>query len=890
MSPQSSIAHYRITAKLGKGGMGEVWRATDTKLVRDVAIKILPETFAQDPDRLARFTREAQVLASLNHPHIAAIYGVEERALVMELVPGPTLAERIAQGPIPLDEALPIAQQIAEALEYAHERGVIHRDLKPANIKIPPEGRVKVLDFGLARALGNEPASGDPASSPTLTMSPTVAGMILGTAAYMSPEQAKGKPVDKRADIWAFAAVLAEMLTGKPLYSGETISDTLAAVIMKEPDLQRLPAATPTSVRRLLRRCLEKDGQRRLRDIGEARIAIQDTLAGALPEEPAVAPTAPSRNAIAWAVTALMTLAFLTTGVLLWRATRLVDHPLVRLNVDLGPDALTGLSTTVSISPDGRRLVFPARGPDGKQLLATRLVNQSQTTLVTGTVGGQDPFFSPDGEWVGFFAENKLRKISVQGGAPVTLCEAVNPRGGSWGEDGNIVAALNQLSPLSRVPEAGGVPQRLTKLSSGEATHRWPQVLRGGQAILFTTAHTTIGMEDADIAVMAVKSGVTKILHHGAYHGRYLPSGHLVYMHQGLLFGVAFDANRLETRGIPVPLVEEVAGNSVTGGGQLAFSQTGTLVYLAGKGASQSWPLVWLDSSGGIQPLLTSPGVYYHPRISPEGRRLALTEMTKGQEIFVYDIKREAVTRLTFDGRSSLPVWSPDGKYIAFRSNSAPVSISLVRSDGGGESHRLLESRNNMVPSSFSPDGRRLAYYETDPEMGQDLWSLSVDTSDPDHPKAGKPEPFLRTPADERMPIFSPDGHWIAYSSNQSGIQELFVRPFPGPGGKWQISTGGELYAFWSKNGKELFYETPDNRIMVVDYTTNRDSFTVGKPRLWCDRMIFNPGAQNLDLAPDGKHFAVTAAPENVGHEKGSAHVTFLLNFFDELRRRVPVN
>jgi serine/threonine-protein kinase len=880
MSPQSSIAHYPITAKLGEGGMGEVWRATDTKLNREVAIKILPDAFAQNPDRLARFTREAQVLASLNHPNIAAIYGVEDRALIMELVPGATLAERIAQAPIAMEEVLPIAHQIAEALEYAHERGVIHRDLKPANIKVTRDGRVKVLDFGLAKAMSNDTVPADPHSSPTLTMRATLAGVILGTAGYMSPEQARGQDVDRRADIWAFGVVLYQMLTGRQLFAGLTISDTLAAVLKTEPDLSPIP----DQVRPIVERCLRKDPRRRWQAIGDVRLALEEGEPAAAGPVGAPAP----RPRIPWAIAALTTIALLVTCVFFWRAMRPVGHPLMRLNVDLGPDALTGLSTTVALSPDGRRLVFPARGPDGKQQLATRLLDQAQTTLLPGTAGGQDPFFNPDGQWIGFFAEGKLKKMSVLGGVPVTLCEAVNSRGGSWEEHGNIVAALDQLSRLSRVPESGGAPQRLTKLASGETTHRWPQLLPGGQAILFTTAHTAIVMEEADIAVMLLKSGVTKILHHGGYHGRYLPSGHLVYIHQGELFALVFDANRLETMGSPVPLVDEVAGNSVTGGGQFAFSQTGTLVYLAGKGASQSWPLVWLDSSGRIRPLLTTPGAYYHPHISPDGRRLALTEMTKGQEILVYEIEREAMTRLTFDGRSSSPVWSPDGKYIAFRSNSTPVSISLVRSDGGGESHRLLESQNNMVPSSFSPDGRRLAYWETNPETGQDLWTLPVDTSDPDHPKAGKPEPFLRTPAEELGPVFSPDGHWIAYSSNESGIQELLVRPFPGPGGKWQISTGGGLNAFWSKNGQELFYETPDNRIMVVDYTAKGDSFTAGKPRRWCDRMIFNPGARHLDLASDGKHFAVAAAPENAGPEKGSVHVVFLLNFFDELRRRIP--
>jgi serine/threonine-protein kinase len=441
MNPQSSIAHYRITAKLGEGGMGAVYRATDTKLGREVAIKVLPEAFAADPDRLARFTREAQVLASLNHPNIAAIYGVEDRALVMELVEGPTLAERIAEGPIPLEEALAIARQIGDALEAAHERNVVHRDLKPANIKITLEGRVKVLDFGLAKALSNNaPApTGDGVNSPTRTMRSTVLGIILGTAGYMAPEQAKGKPVDKRADIWSFGVVLYEMLTGEALFAGDTVSDTLAAVLTKEPDWQRVP----NKVERLLKSCLEKEPKRRLRDIGDAWKLVEDERGTGVPRPDKARPTG--------VALALVSMFIATVGISgWWRATRPVDHPLTRLSVDLGREAMIGLSTTVAISPDGRRLVFPARGPEGKQQLATRPLDQAQLTLLPGTDGGTDPFFSPDGQWVGFFAGARVKKISVQGGAPVTLASNNYPRGGSWGEDGNIVITFGSVQPLSR--------------------------------------------------------------------------------------------------------------------------------------------------------------------------------------------------------------------------------------------------------------------------------------------------------------------------------------------------------------------------------------------------------------------------------------------------------
>jgi serine/threonine-protein kinase len=879
MTPQQAIAHYRITGKLGEGGMGAVYRATDIKLGREVAIKVLPDAFASDPDRLARFTREAQVLASLNHPHIAAIYGVEDRALIMELVEGPTLAERIAEGPIPLEESLEIARQIGDALEAAHEKGIVHRDLKPANIKVTADGRVKVLDFGLAKAL--DPRAGvasDPVNSPTLTAQATEAGVILGTARYMAPEQAKGKAVDKRADIWAFGVVLYEMLTGQPLFVGETVSDTLAAVLTKEPEWERVPGKT----RRLLRSCLEKEPKRRLRDIADAWRMV---------EEVAEAPPATAAGKIRapWiALAAVLAVIAAAMSWIAWQATRPVEHPLTRLSVDLGPEAMTGLNLTTAISPDGRRLVFPARGPDGKQELATRLLDQAQVTLLPGTENGSAPFFSPDGQWIGFFTGDQLEKISVQGAAPVTLCAtAAAPEGASWGDDGNIIAALGTLQPLSRIPTAGGPPQPLTKLGPGEVTQRWPQVLPGAGAVLFTGSSSPVAQENANVEAISLKTGQVKILQRGGYYGRYLPGGHLVYMHQGVLFGVGFDPERLEVRGEPTPLLEDVAANAASGGGQFDFSTTGTFVYVSGKSSAQVWQVEWLDSFGKMRPLFAAPGTYGVPRLSPDGRMLAF--VGDGPDVYIRDLERDTTSRLTVTSHSQVPVWAPDGKHLVFQSVSNGSSFFWVRSDGAGEPQRLLESPNNAAPWSFSPDGRRLAYFESSPDTGYNLWTLPLDLTDPDHPKPGQPELFLRTPANENVPKFSPDGRWIAYRSDESGSYEIYVRPFPaGSGGKSQISAGGGLYALWSKNGRELFYETADNRIMVVDYKVEGDSFLPSKPRLWSEKQIFYTGTSNLDLAPDGKQFVVFAIPEAAGGEKSSVHVTMLLNFFDEVRRRIP--
>jgi Tol biopolymer transport system component/predicted Ser/Thr protein kinase len=871
----TQIGPYKIEAALGAGGMGEVYRAVDTRLKRTVAIKVAKENFGE------RFEREARAIAALNHPNICTLYDVGPNYLVMELIEGPTLAERIQQGPVPLEEALGIAKQIADALEAAHEKGVVHRDLKPGNIKIKPDGIVKVLDFGLATQIVAREGE-----ETTETM--TAPGTILGTVAYMSPEQAQGKPVDKRADIWAFGAVLYEMLTGHRTFQGETVSDTLAAVLTKEPEWERVPA----KVQRLLKRCLEKDPQKRLRDISGVGLLLEDEPQG----------MALRHSGVPWALAAALGLALIVLGVVHWRDTRPADRPLMRFSADLGPEAVEGLNITAAISPDGTRLAFVARGPGGKQQLATRLLDQANLTLLSGTENAAAPFFSPDGQWIGFFADGKMKKISVQGGAAVTVCDAQNARGASWGEDGSIIVALTPTGGgLSRVPAAGGTPQAITKpADKGEARHRWPQILPGGQAVLFT-GNTVIGIyEDASIEILSLKTGQWKAVQHGGYFGRYLPTsngaGHLVYVHQGTLFAVGFDLDRLEVRGTPAPLLEDVAGNAATGGGQFDVARNGTLVYLSRRSSIASWPVAWIDGTGKARPLLAAPGQYYMPRLSPDGERLALSVGPFGSgDIQVYDWQHDTMTHLTFAQRNVYPVWTPDGKHIAFQLQS-PVGISIrwIRADGAGEAQLLLESKDALLPSSFSPDGKRLAFSESSVDTSFDLWTLPLDVSDPDHPKPGKPELFLRTPFDEREPALSPDGRWIAHTSNESGRYEVYVRPFrggaPSGSGKWQISTAGGRYPIWSRNGRELFYETLDNRIMVLTYTAKADSFAAEKLRPWSNTQILEPNiaAWNLDLAPDGKRFAVFPRPESTGEQKGSVHVTVLLNFFDELRRRVP--
>ncbi len=872
-SPGALVGPYEILAPMGEGGMGEVYRARDSRLNRDVAIKALPASCATDPHYMARFEREAQVLASLNHPNIAAIYGIEQGAIVMELVEGEDL-----HGPLPVDEAIPVARQIALALEAAHERGIVHRDLKPANIRVTPEGMVKLLDFGLARA-GEEspPASANPRTPPAAV---TREGMILGTAAYMSPEQARGRQVDKRTDIWAFGVVLFELLTGEMLFGGETPNDSMAAVMTREPEWRSLPRDTPPNVVRLLVRCLRKDPKLRLRDIGEARILL-DEPSDAMP--PA---RAPWRSRAPW-VAAVASLALaIVLGGLLWKATRSAERPLLRFQADLGPEAVAANRLTAVISPDGTRLAYLVRNGEN-EVLATRRMDQPRPAILPGTENAADPFFSADGQWIGFATGGYLKKVSIHGGAPAVLCPVAIERGASWGDDGNIVFA-SSVAGLASVPAAGGIPRLLTKpAEKGESTHRYPQILPGGQAVLFTGVASYGGFDDANLEVLFLRTGETRVVQRGGYFGRYLPSGHLVFVHQGSLFAVPFDLSRYQTRGTPAPILDDVAANPNSGGGQLDFSRTGTLVYLSGKPLAGEGALFWLDAAGKKEPLFSSPNLA-SPRFSPDGKRLAFS----GAGISVYDLARGAVTRLTADGSPShqFPVWTPDGSHVVY---SSVDGIWSVRSDGSGEPQLLHRpTTGNAVPWSFSPDGRRLAFYQPGPG-GHDLWTLPLDPANPDRPKPAPPELFLATRADHLEPSFSPDGKWLAYSANEGGVNHVFVRPFPEGaqgGGQAQISTDPGRFPVWSRTSRELFYVAFDDRIMVVPYTASGQSFTPGKARFWAGGPLAITGyASPYDLAPDGKRFAVTPAADRSNRgEKANLHLTFLLNFFDELERRFP--
>jgi len=895
LAPGARLGPYEIASPLGAGGMGQVFRARDTKLNRDVAIKVLPAAFAQDSERVARFRREAQVLASLNHPNIAAIHGLEESegvlALALEFVEGEELAQRLTRGAVPVEEAVAIAKQIAEGLEAAHEKGIVHRDLKPANLKITKDGTVKILDFGLAKAYGGEAeAAGSEglSQSPTMSRQMTEAGVIFGTAAYMSPEQARGATVDKRADIWAFGVVLFEMLTGKRLFTGETVSDTLAAVLRQEIDWRALPASTPPVVRELLERCIERDPKQRLRDMGEARIALERRLG-----TPDTVRASSGVGALPWALTLLLALVSALAVWALWRPAS-TPAPALRVSAELG--AAASLSTQFGpaaiISPDGRLLAFVAsQGADGRPLLHLRRLEQLDAAPLSGTEGARDPFFSPDGEWIAFFADGKLKKVSVSGGAAVTLCDAADDRGGSWAEDGTIFFTPSGAPGvgLSRVSSAGGAPLTLTTPdpASQELAHRWPQALPGGKAVLYTAGSVSGNYEDASLVAHTLEGDTRKVLHRGGYHGRYLPSGHLVFIHEGTLFAAPFDLDRLELTGEPVPALESVSANPTNQGAQFAFSRNGTLVYQHGEGLATT-PIQWMGREGKLQPLRAAPGVYNFIRFSPDGGRLALDIIEgKNPDVWVYEWGRDTLSRLTFDpGWDRSPVWSPDGRRIAFssaRADQTTGNLYWQRADGTGEAERLTESKNTQYLTSWHPSGKVLAFVETNPQTSQDILILPLTGDEVSGWKAGKPTVFLNGPFSEFQAAFSPDGRWLAYTSNESGRLEVYVRPFPGPGGKWQVSAAGGRLPTWSRSRKEVFYLVEDGRILVAAYTVEGESFRAEKPRVWSTGLVpLRVGGRTYDLHPDGERIAVLKA-------SGEAdHVTLIVNFFDELRRIAP--
>ncbi len=879
------ISHYNVTEKLGAGGMGEVYRATDTKLNRDVALKVLPEEFARDTDRMARFKREAQVLASLNHPNIASIYGLEEpdgiRCLVLELVEGPTLAERIAAGPLPLKEALEIARQIAEALEAAHEQGIIHRDLKPANVKVKKDGSVKVLDFGLAKALESPQSEADIANSPTLSVAATQAGVILGTAAYMSPEQARGQAVDKRADIWAFGVVLYEMLAGKQAFTGDTISDVLASVLKNDIGWEVLPAKLPHRIRNLLRRCLQGERRKRLQAIGEARITIEEYLEdptrdAAAERGAAEFPGAAWRRVLPWTAVGLLAVVVTLQIVSTLREPTNAPTKSARFSVNLPEDTSLAVDDlAVAVSPEGSRLAYVGRQGNTNRVYV-REMTSIEAEVLPGTEGATNPFFSPDGRWLGFFAGGKLKKVSVEGGAPLVLADAQWGHG-TWTASDDIIFTPSYNTGLYRIPAAGGPPEELTipNKDVGTLGHWWPHALPDGKSVLFTIFSTPVAT--SKIAVLSLETGKLKVVLEGANFASYTPTGHLLFVRSPALYAVPFDLSGWEITGTPVPVLEDVPLNPANGNSQLGISRDGTMAYIPASVVDAERLLVWVDRQGRWVPALPQPRRYSTPALSPDGKQLAVTITQEKRDIWIYHWERETLTRLSFGAANQqLPLWHPNGDRVVFMSEQPVWDLYWKPVDGSSPEEPLLVSEMDKRPYSFSSRGNILAYSVADPKTLEDIWVLPLG-------QESKPRPFLQTEFIESNPTFSPNSRWLAYESNESGRREIYVQEFPGPGGKWLVSTDGGNTPVWSRNGRELFYRNGDKMMVVEIKAGNR--FSAGSPRTLFEGKFHEwRRHRSFDVTPDGQRFIMVKVPP----ESEPRHLVVILNWFDELQSLVP--
>jgi serine/threonine protein kinase len=852
LAPGTRIGVYEILSPLGAGGMGEVYRARDIKLKRDVALKVLSDAFSSDPERMARFQREAEVLASLNHPHIAHLYGLEERTLVMELVEGESLP-----CPLSLETALNYAKQIAEALEYAHERGVVHRDLKPANIKITPDGVVKVLDFGLAKAIDDPIPSADLSNSPTLTLGATRVGVILGTAAYMSPEQASGHPADRRADIWSFGAVLYEMLAGTRAFGGDSVPDTLATVLKLEPDWDALPIRTPASIRTLVRRCLTKDRKQRLQAIGEARIALEHPER----DEPATAPViAPSASRLIWALAAASAVFFAVAALLAvvhFRETPPSEQTL-RASITLPEDSVVH---SFAVSPDGRSLVIAAEVA-GKRQLWLRAMDALQAQAMPFTEDASYPFWSPDSRSIGFFAQGKLNKVAASGGPAQPLCDAINGTGGSWSRDDVIVFSPGLRASIQRVAAAGGAPVDVTTLKSD----RWPVFLPDGRHFLYSTIGG--GADKTGVYVSSLDGGEDRRVLVDASGVAFAPStrgdriGHILFVRGSRLMAVPFEAAGVRVLGDVFPVAEDVSLKAENQYLPATVSETGVLLYAgrAGGGINQ---ITQYDRNGTSLGPVGASGVVHHPSFSPDEKSVAFTRLgSTGGDLWVWNQNRGNETEFTNDNSIvAAPFWSPKGDRVVFGSDRQGGFLNLYQkaASGSGPEEPLLPRSFIDIPSQWSRDGRFIVYAELDPKTQFDLWVLPTEGAAADR----KPISFLNTESNELFGQLSPDSHWMAFTSDRSGRREVYVRPFQGGEGEWPISIAGGQAPRWRADGQELFFEALNGKMMAVPVTATAaatPAIEAGTPvALFDAHMVHNtPDALfEYDVTSDGKRFLI---------------------------------
>ena len=884
-----TLSHYKIIEKLGQGGMGEVYLAEDSRLDRKVALKILPQHLSEKAELRERFEREARAVSSLNHPHICTLYDIGEQDgihyLVMEHLVGETLEARLAKGALPLKQTLEYAIQIADALDKAHRQGVVHRDLKPGNIMLVKSG-AKLLDFGLAKLQAADTPT-NLSALPTEQANLTAEGTILGTLQYMAPEQLEAKEADSRTDIFAFGAVVYEMATGKKAFEGQSQASLIAAIMGQDPrPISDLQPMTPQLLDWVVKRCLAKEPDERWQTAADLMAGFRMSVEGSSQAGIATLTDAQNRNRerLAWGLVAALLVGIITLFTLgtLSPLPSPETPPVSRLVMTLSPNQeLQGLNRpSFALSTDGAYLVYVADTGGRVRQLYLRSIDSLESRPIAGTEGAVSPFFSPDSQWVGFFAAGELKKVSISGGAPVTICAAPSLFGGaSWGPDDTIIYAPVSRLGLLRVPAAGGTPQVLTTLDSTkeEISHRWPHVLPGGKAVLFNVAGGP-NWDQWPIVIQSLETGERRVVVDAGTHARYIPTGHLVYARAGTLMAVPFDLERLEVTGAAVPILEGVR-MTLEGTVEYGFSGLGSLVYIPGPVGEPQHRLVWVDRKGVEEALAAPLRNYYNPRLSPDGQRITTHIQGESNDVWVYDITGQTLTRMTFEGNNQFPIWTPDGKRVTFRATRGGTrNIWWKPVDGSGTEEQLTSGDYNQTPQSWSPDGQILFYLDSDPVTSDDLWVLPLEGE-------RQARSILRTPFVERDAQISPDGQWLAYTSDESGRQEIYVRPFPGPGGKRQISTDGGGGAAWARNGRELFYFGRSSQMMAVEIQT-QPTFSAGKPQLLFETFApLSSANRPFDVTHNGQRFLMTKVSEQ---ELPATQLTVVLNWFEELKRLVP--